>query len=81
MTGVIAGLIGEFFKPHAGASSSPNTPLPQDGLSLYDCARLGVYVHGLAADRWAQRHGQAGLLATDLLNELPAAQAELRTTQ
>ncbi len=81
LTGVIAGLIGQFFKRHIGASASPLTPLPQGGLSLYDCARLGVYVHGLAADRWAQRHGQAGLLASDLLNELPAAQAELRTTQ
>ncbi len=78
LTGVIAGFVGQFFKPHAGASSSPITPRPQGGLSLYDCARLGVYVHGLAADRWAQRHGQAGLLATDLLTELPGAIAELR---
>ncbi len=81
LTGVIAGLIGQFFKRHAGASSSPITPLPQGDLSLYDCARLGVYVHGLAADRWAQRHGQAGLLATDLLTELPGTIAELRNTQ
>ena len=81
LTGVIAGFVGQFFKPHAGATSSSITPLPQGGLSLYDCARLGVYVHGLAADRWAARCGDSGLLATDLLNELPAAQAELRTTQ
>ena len=81
LTGVIAGFVGQFFKPHAAASSSPITPRPQGSLSLYDCARLGVYVHGLAADRWAGRCGDSGLLATDLLNELPAAQAELRTTQ
>ncbi len=81
LTGVIAGFVGQFFKPHAAASSSPTAPLPQGSLSLYDCARLGVYVHGLAADRWAQRHGQAGLLATDLLTELPGAIAQLRTTQ
>ncbi len=78
LTGVIAGFVGQFFRPHVGASSSPITPRPQGGLRLYDCARLGVYVHGLAADRWAQRHGQAGLLATDLLTELPGAIAELR---
>ncbi len=78
LTGVIAGFVGQFFKPRVGASSSPITPLRQGGLSLYDCARLGVYVHGLAADRWALRHGQAGLLATDLLTELPGAIAELR---
>ena len=81
LTGVIAGFVGQFFKPHAGASSSSITPRPQESMSLYDCARLGVYVHGLAADRWAQRHGQAGLLATDLLTELPGAIAQLRTTQ
>jgi len=81
LTGVIAGFVGQFFKPHAGASSSPITRRPPESMSLYDCARLGVYVHGLAADRWAQRHGQAGLLATDLLTELPGAIAQLRTTQ
>lgn len=78
LTGVIGGLVGQFFKPQAGPSSSPISTPPHGGLSLYDCARLGVYVHGLAADRWAQRHGQAGLLATDLLTELPGAIAELR---
>ena len=42
-----------------------------EGLSLYDCARWGVLLHGRAADCWSARHGTAGLLATDLLGELP----------
>ena len=50
----------------------------QGGLSLYDCARLGVHLHGLAADRWTARHGDTGLLASDLLDELPDTIAQLR---
>ncbi len=62
LTGIIAGFIAQFAK---------------GGMSLYDCARLGVHVHGLAADRWRDRHGDAGLLATDLLAEIPGALAEI----
>jgi NAD(P)H-hydrate epimerase len=36
-------------------------------------AALGVFLHGLAGDRLRPRFGDAGLLATDLLPELPAA--------
>ncbi len=81
LTGVIAGLIGQFFKPHVSGMDSAAAPSQSAGLSLFECARLGVYLHGLAADRWADRHGDSGLLATDLLAELPAAQAQLREAQ
>ncbi|MHC4101126.1 MAG: NAD(P)H-hydrate dehydratase [Planctomycetota bacterium] len=64
LTGVIAGLVAQ----HAGTG----------GLSLYDCARLGVHAHGLAADRWSTGHGDTGLLAGELLDELPGVMAELR---
>ncbi len=80
LTGVIAGLIGQFYKPHGGGMDSTAASSQPAGLSLLECARIGVYLHGLAADRWAERHGDSGLLATDLLAELPAAQAELRRT-
>lgn len=40
------------------------------GLSLGDAARLGVYVHGEAADRVAARQGERGMLAGDLFAEL-----------
>jgi NAD(P)H-hydrate repair Nnr-like enzyme with NAD(P)H-hydrate dehydratase domain len=36
-----------------------------------------VYVHGLAADRLAERLGAVGYLAGDLAAELPAAFASL----
>ena len=37
-----------------------------------------VQIHGVAADRWAARHGPAGMLATDLLSEIPDALAAMR---
>ena len=78
LTGVIAGLVGQFFKPHQETAASPVPSQQKGGLSLYACAQLGVYLHGLAADRWAERNGEAGLLATDLLDELPGALQQLR---
>jgi len=42
-----------------------------------DAARLGVFLHGHAADRIAARRGMIGLLASDVIEELPAATAEL----
>ena len=41
------------------------------GLSPFDAACLGVYCHGKAADRLAMRWGDRGMLATDLLLEIP----------
>ncbi len=70
LTGVIAALVAQQV-----AGSSPQEP------SLYDCARLGVHLHGLAADRWASAHGVAGMLATDLLEEIPDAMAALRAEE
>lgn len=43
------------------------------GLEAFEAAVLAVHVHGLAGDRAADRLGEASLLATDLLDELPAA--------
>jgi len=37
---------------------------------ILSAARLGVYIHGLAADIIAQKHGQIGLLASDLAPEI-----------
>ncbi|GAB1266947.1 NAD(P)H-hydrate dehydratase [Aurantivibrio infirmus] len=37
------------------------------GLDLASAASLGVMLHGVAADRAAQKDGQRGMLATDLL--------------
>ena len=47
------------------------------GLGPYDAARLGVYLHGLAGEAVRERLGDAGLLASDLLDELPLARRRL----
>nr|MBP9641934.1 bifunctional ADP-dependent NAD(P)H-hydrate dehydratase/NAD(P)H-hydrate epimerase [Budvicia sp.] len=41
------------------------------GLPLLDSALAGCVVHGVAADRIALRKGERGMLATDLLSEIP----------
>ena len=40
-------------------------------LSPWDAARLGVYLHGLAADYWVTQYGPRGLIAGDLLAIFP----------
>lgn len=49
------------------------TALLCQGLSPWDAARLGVYVHGLAGDLAAAELGQPGMIASDLVQFLPAA--------
>jgi ADP-dependent NAD(P)H-hydrate dehydratase len=49
------------------------TALLCQGLVPFDAARLGVHVHGLAGDLAAQKLGQVSLIASDLLEYLPAA--------
>ena len=63
---VLAGLIGS---------------LLAQGVEAYDAARLGVNLHGRAGDRLAERLGDAGLLATELADELPLARHELCTPE
>lgn len=43
------------------------------GMSLYDAARLGAHIHGLAGDLVAKELGGASLIATDILTQLPDA--------
>jgi len=81
LTGIIAGFVAQFFKPNMGSTSRQITAKQQGGLSLLDCARLGTYVHGLAADQWAARHGSAGMTALDLLDEIPDALQALRSAR
>jgi NAD(P)H-hydrate epimerase len=40
------------------------------GLSNFDAAVLGVYIHGLAGDIAAEKKGQTSLIATDILDSL-----------
>lgn len=43
------------------------------GLSVYDAARLGVYLHGLSGDLVAKVRGEIGLIAGDLIDTIPLA--------
>jgi ADP-dependent NAD(P)H-hydrate dehydratase len=43
------------------------------GLSSFDAAVLGVYIHGLAGDIAAEKLGQVGMIATDIIDNLPYA--------
>jgi len=58
---VLTGLIGGFLA---------------QGLNPWDAARLGVYLHGLAADFFVSRYGPRGMIAGDLLTVLPQMLAE-----
>jgi len=49
------------------------TALTGQGLSPYDAARLGVYLHGLAGDFAASEHGEVSMIASDLVDFLPDA--------
>jgi NAD(P)H-hydrate epimerase len=47
------------------------------GADRWSAAVAGTYLHGLAGDRLAQRHGDSGTLAGDLLSEIPLARRAL----
>ncbi len=49
------------------------TALLGQGLSDFDAAILGVYVHGLAGDIASERKGQIGMITTDIIDFLPEA--------
>jgi NAD(P)H-hydrate epimerase len=48
------------------------------GLEPVEAAEAGVYWHGVAADRVAERRGEAGLIASDVIEELPPALRHLQ---
>ncbi len=44
--------------------------LSAQGYDLYDAARLGVYLHGLAGDNLSEKYGKSGVLPSDLPCEI-----------
>ena len=54
------------------------TAMACQGLSPFDAARLGVFVHGLTGDLAAAELGQEGMIASDLIRFLPQAILEYR---
>ncbi|MGD1042875.1 MAG: NAD(P)H-hydrate dehydratase [Sedimentisphaerales bacterium] len=53
------------------------TALVGQGLSNFDAAVFGVYVHGLAGDIAAKKFGQISLIATDVIESLGEAFKEI----
>jgi NAD(P)H-hydrate epimerase len=58
MGDVLSGVIGSLIAQH---------------LDLFDAAQAGVFVHSLAADIAAEKDGERGLLASDVIAELCGA--------
>jgi NAD(P)H-hydrate repair Nnr-like enzyme with NAD(P)H-hydrate dehydratase domain len=52
--------------------------LLSQGLTLKDAAILGVYIHTSAAGLQISRFGTSGMLASDLLMNIPIAMNNLR---
>jgi ADP-dependent NAD(P)H-hydrate dehydratase / NAD(P)H-hydrate epimerase len=48
------------------------------GLSPFDAAACGAYLHGKAGERWRDAFGEAGMLASDLLPLIPTAIRDLK---
>jgi holo-[acyl-carrier-protein] synthase len=55
---VLTGIIGSFIG---------------QGMDMKDASRIGVYIHGIAGDIAAQKYGEYGMIATNLLEFLPHA--------
>ena len=68
LTGLVAGLWSQWI-----ASDRDRPPC----MSAYLAARTAVHLHAMAADCWAQEHGDAGMLASDLLAAIPRARRAL----
>jgi hydroxyethylthiazole kinase-like uncharacterized protein yjeF len=49
-------------------------------LSPEDAMKLGVYLHGFAADRIAAQRGEIGMIASDIIEGLPAAMRSLSSS-
>ncbi|HEY55668.1 MAG TPA: NAD(P)H-hydrate dehydratase [Dehalococcoidia bacterium] len=51
------------------------------GLSLFDAAACGVYLHGMAGEMVSDRLGDAGMIASDLLVALPQVIKQLKESE
>ncbi len=51
------------------------------GMNLFDAAAAGVYIHGMAGEAVRERLGDAGMMASDLLDELPVVIKQLKASR
>lgn len=68
---VLSGLLGGLLAQHAKPSARPR-------FSLFETACIGVQAHALAGELWAKEHAQAGLVAKELADLLPAVLDKMR---
>lgn len=80
LAGVLGGLIAQFVTIGPRSIGPYELPLPPGRpLDLYDAARLAVEAHAIGGELWARRFGaEAGMLASELADEMPGALAGLR---
>ncbi len=57
------------------------TGLIAQGVTTRDAAVLGVYLHGVVGNTVSDRLGKAGMMATDLLTEIPTTISYLQSIQ
>ncbi|HUT96840.1 MAG TPA: NAD(P)H-hydrate dehydratase, partial [Dehalococcoidales bacterium] len=55
--------------------------LVAQGLNPFDAAAAGVYIHGMAGEAVKERLGDAGMIASDLLPELPVVIKRLKASR
>jgi NAD(P)H-hydrate epimerase len=55
------------------------TALLGQGLGPEDAMKLGVFLHGFVGDRVADKKGEIGLIASDIIDDLPAGMSALST--
>lgn len=74
LAGLIAGLVAQFARLPKFKGDRDRGPL-----DLFECAQVAVQAHAVAGERWAEHHGaEAGLLAADLADSLPAVLDAMR---
>jgi NAD(P)H-hydrate epimerase len=79
-----AAWVAPFEVPALGSAGSGDVlagvvaSLIAQGLAPFEAAALGVYLHARAGQQVTERLGDAGLMATDLLDEIPLARRHLR---
>ena len=76
LTGILGGLLSQAFA-HGNKTDSDDEFLQQSAPPL-EVAALGVYLHGLAGDIAAERIGNVGLIAGDIIEAVPAAIQRLK---
>lgn len=69
LTGVITGLLGQKVAS-CGADRTASQMI-----SVWDAARLGVWIHGRAGSLAAEQFGEAGVTCWEILNAIPTATA------